>query len=202
MGASCLRRELATFRVMTAVVTAKTCQYWECTERIPANHFLRAEHHEARRHGRINRCPKCHRFKHSTRDLCLDCHDGRAVVPWEPPATIPAPIRPNGLEHSDAWAKGDRGIDEFFVYVLKLDNGDFYIGQTNDLRARLSEHRDRKVQSTAGRNPKLQYFEVLPTRGDAAIREAELKRVKDSNPRQIRRMIISFGDWVREIQTE
>jgi predicted GIY-YIG superfamily endonuclease len=88
------------------------------------------------------------------------------------------------------------------VYILKLDNGDFYIGHTRELRERLSEHRDQKVSSTAGRTPKLQYFEVLPTREDAERREDELKRLEDSNPRQIRRMIISFLDFVREIQPE
>jgi len=106
------------------------------------------------------------------------------------------------LEHSDVWKDGDRGTDEFFVYVLKLDNGDFYVGHTRELRERLSEHNDQKVSSTAGRNPKLQYFEVLSTREAAEEREAELKRVKASNPRQIRRMIISFHDLVREIQSE
>ena len=83
-----------------------------------------------------------------------------------------------------------------------MDDGDFYIGHTRELRERLSEHRDQRVQSTAGRNPRLQYFEVLPTREDAERREAELKRIRDSNPRQIRRMIISFLERVREIQPE
>jgi len=88
------------------------------------------------------------------------------------------------------------------VYILKLDNGDFYVGHTRELRERLSEHRDQKVASTAGCNPKLQYFEVLSTREAAKEREAELKRLEDSNPRQIRRMIIAFADLIREIQSE
>jgi predicted GIY-YIG superfamily endonuclease len=106
------------------------------------------------------------------------------------------------LEHSDAWAKGDKGAERFFVYILKLEDGDFYVGQTRELRERLSEHRDQKASSTARRNPKLQYFEILPTREAAELREAELKKLRDSNPRQIRRMIISFHDLIREVQLE
>jgi len=106
------------------------------------------------------------------------------------------------VEHFDAWIKGDKRADRFFVYILKLDNGDFYVGQTRELRERLSEHRDNKTSSTAGRNPKFQYFEVLPTREAAELREAELKRLKDSNPRQIRRMIIGFQDIIRELEWE
>jgi len=176
------------------------CGYWECDRRIRRHHFLCGEHYEDLRDGLIDRCPKCGRYKDSTYDLCLDCYYGRRAAPWNPPATIAPPNRPHGLEHSDAWKKGDRGAGEFFVYVLKLDNGDFYVGHTRELRERLSEHKDQKVSSTAGRKPKLQYFEVLSTREAAELREAELKRVKDSNTRQIRRMIIAFHDLVREIQ--
>jgi len=185
---------------VTTVRSVDTCRYWKCNRRIPPHHSLCTEHYEYKRDGLIDQCPKCHRFKDARYELCLDCHDGRPVAPWEPHAGIPTTNLSNGLEHSAAWTNGDKGIDEFFVYILKLDNGDFYVGQTNDLRARLSEHRDQRVPSTAGRNPRLQYFEVLPTREDAERRESELKRVRDSNPRQIRRMVIAFGDLIREIQ--
>ncbi len=202
MGGLFCTEDEASLSTMTRGKSANTCGYWECNRRIRHGHFLCTDHWQYRQDGLIDQCPKCHRFKDARYPLCLDCRDGRPVAPWEPPAAIPTLNRPNGLEHSDAWKKGDRGADEFFVYVLKLDNGDFYVGQTRELRERLSEHKDQKVSSTAGRNPKLQYFEVLSTREAAELREAELKRVKDSNTRQIRRMIISFHDLVREIQSE
>jgi len=37
------------------------------------------------------------------------------------------------MEHSSAWEAGDSEANEFYVYVLKLDGGDFYVGQTRDL---------------------------------------------------------------------
>ena len=178
------------------------CGYWECNRRIPYNHFLCAEHYEDWEYGFIDQCPKCGRFKDSMYELCLDCAYNRPVIPWKPSAVIPDIKEHYRLEHSDTWAKGDKGTERFFVYILKLEDGDFYVGQTRELRERLSEHRDQKTASTARRNPKLQYFEVLPTREAAELREAELKKLKDSNPRQIRRMIISFHDLIREVQLE
>ena len=179
------------------------CGYWECNRHIPYNHFLCAEHYEDWEYGVIDQCPKCGRFKDAMYDLCLDCYNRRTFKQWKPPIVIPTSnLKRYEIEHSDSWTKGDKGIHRFFVYILKLDGADFYIGQTRELRERLSEHRDKNTSSTAGRNPKLKYFEIFPTREAAELREAELKRLKDSNPRQIRRMIIGFQDLIRELELE
>lgn len=51
-----------------------------------------------------------------------------------------------------------------------------YIGSTNDLRRRLSEHNDGKSQSTASRQPfDLRYYEAYTNEHDARKREAALK---------------------------
>ncbi len=178
------------------------CGYWECDGRIPPDHFLCLEHYEDWQDGFIDECPRCGRFKDAYYELCLDCAYHRPVVHWKPPVAIPHGKRRYDLEHSDAWNKGDKQANRFFVYILKLDNGEFYVGQTRELRERLSEHRDKKTYSTAGHSPRLQYFEVLPTREAAETREAELKELKDSNPRQIRHMIIGFQDLIREVKLE
>ena len=72
---------------------------------------------------------------------------------------------------------------------LKLRNGTFYASHTDDLRSRLSEHRDGKVKSIKGFEPQLQYFIELPTREEATSYEADLKKLCDKNPRALRRMI-------------
>ena len=154
------------------------CGYFECDRRIPYNHFLCTEHYEDWEDGFIDQCPRCGRFKDSMYELCLDCAYHRPFTPWKPSTAIPNINQRYRLEHSDTWAKGDKGAERFFVYILKLDDGYFYVGQTRELRERLSEHRDQKTASTAGRNPKLQYFEILPTREAAELREAELKSYK------------------------
>ena len=65
----------------------------------------------------------------------------------------------------------------FYVYVLRsqMDSG-FYIGYTNDLRARLRQHKAGKCCATAHRNPwKLIYYEAYLNQADAMGRERYLK---------------------------
>ncbi len=74
--------------------------------------------------------------------------------------------------------------------MLWLDGGEnIYIGQTNGLRNRISQHENNKILSTAGRSPLLCYREVFPTRKAATKREVELKELHLIDPSQIRQMI-------------
>ena len=106
------------------------------------------------------------------------------------------------LEHSRKWEKKDKEAERFFVYILKDEKGKFYVGQTRDLRARMSEHRDGKTRSTAGHKMKLQYFEEYKDRKSVELREAELKEMIDRDERKVRNMIIAFQDRIREIKPE
>ena len=178
------------------------CGYWRCNRAIAPNHFLCAEHFEDYRDYLIDRCPTCGRFKDAMYELCLDCANKRTFTQWKPPVKIPTMHRRYSIEHSKAWEKADKQKDRFFVYACKLDGGEFYIGQTGELRERMSEHRDEPKSPIYGRNPKLQYFEILPNRKAAESREVELKRIRDSNPRQLRRMILAFKDLIRELDVE
>ena len=90
----------------------------------------------------------------------------------------------------------------FFIYILKLDGGKFYAGHTRELRERLSEHRDGKTRSTAGKNPRLVWFDTVDTREEAAEVEATLKELIDRNEREVRRMVTEFLDLIREVDTE
>ena len=185
---------------MTRGNDRNTCAYWDCNRVIPSDHFLCGEHYEYYQNYLIDQCPSCGRFKNSMYELCLDCYDRRPAKRWQPVNKIPE--RPPNIEHSNAWNKRDTTATRFFVYVLSRDNGKFYVGQTRELRERLSEHKDGKVASTAGMNPKLKYFEILPTREVAEHRETELKQIAESNPREIRRMIISLRYLVSELRYE
>ena len=118
------------------------------------------------------------------------------------PQPVPQ-LKAKNLEHSKTWEKGDRGIERFYAYILKLDGPKiFYVGNTRELRERLSEHLDGTTASTKGLNPRLQYFEILPSREEAEKREAELKSLVESNEREIRRMIIRFQDLIGEVKYE
>ena len=103
---------------------------------------------------------------------------------------------------SKVWAKKDEGVYAFYVYILKLDNGVYYVGHTRELRERMLEHKDGSTVSTAGKHPKLQYFEVLSTREAAMTREAEIEKIRKKNNREILRMITRFNDLIRELDFE
>lgn len=178
------------------------CGYWRCNRLIDSKYFLCAEHYEDWQYYLVDECPSCGRFKDAMYELCLDCANERTFTQWKPTVKIPTRNRQYSIEHSKAWEKGDKKKDRFFVYACKLDSGEFYIGQTRELRERMSEHRDDPKSPIHGRNPKLQYFEILPDRKAAELREVELKKIKDSNPRQLRRMIIGFKDLIRELDVE
>lgn len=66
----------------------------------------------------------------------------------------------------------------FFVYMLKSKKDDsLYIGYTNDLKRRFSEHNSGKSISTRHKAPfELIYYEAYRGEGDARYREDNLKR--------------------------
>ena len=65
----------------------------------------------------------------------------------------------------------------YYVYVLKSEkDSTFYIGSTNNLKRRFSEHNSGKVFSTKKRMPfKIIYYEAYKSGADARRRESNLK---------------------------
>lgn len=117
---------------------------------------------------------------------CYNCHQPSDIQEGKTPA---AEIEDN---HSTT---------EFFVYILTLDGGAYYVGNTNDLHARLQEHRTNMSQSTKGRNPKLVWFTTVPTRPEAEHLEKELNNLNANaqTRREIHRMVVRFKHLVVEL---
>ena len=69
----------------------------------------------------------------------------------------------------------------FFVYILKsLKHKKHYIGQTKDIEKRILIHNGTQARWTKRYQPwKLVYTETFLTRGEAMLREVELKKQKD-----------------------
>lgn len=67
-----------------------------------------------------------------------------------------------------------------FVYILRTSSNTLYIGQTNNLKRRLEEHKNNKTKSAKYisyfSSFNLVYKEVYPTRLDAMRRELQLKK--------------------------
>ena len=63
-----------------------------------------------------------------------------------------------------------------YIYILLLSNKDLYKGSTDNLKRRVSEHNQRKVESTKNYLPaKLIHYEAYLDKKDAQRREKFLK---------------------------
>jgi len=166
-----------------------TCEYWDCKRKVRKGYFLCAEHYEGFQDEDIDKCPECGKYKDADYRLCLRCKrkasGGMVKVEW-----------------SNKWRVRDSGDGECYVYILRLDDGSYYVGHTDDLYVRLTEHRSGKHQTTKGRGPVLKYFEVLKDRVAAVNREVELKELCRDNLRKLRRMIVRYEDLLDEVGKE
>ena len=170
---------------MTESRAKKVCRYQDCERGIQPWFELCVPHYGSRKSGEIDECPSCDQYKDAGFPTCRDCHSPDKYKPEENPV----------------WEAVDDEDDVFFVYILKLDGGKFYAGHTRELRERMSEHRDGKTRSTAGKNPRLVWFDAVDTRQEAAEGEAYLKKLIDTNEREVRRMVTEFLDLIREVDT-
>jgi len=83
-------------------------------------------------------------------------------------------------------AKGGKNhlsSEMYFVYIIKsLIVTRYYIGSTEDLDRRLSDHNSGKVKSTKAYKPwKLVYTESFDTKSDAIKRERQIKSYKSGS---------------------
>ena len=184
-------------RVTRFVDKPNQCLFWNCDRAIKADHIFCYPHFQDFQDGEINECPGCGQAKDAEYDVCLDCY--RDPVRQKVRFTAQTKQRWYKPEYSPTWEPGDAAADRFYVYILKLDGGEFYAGQTREIRERLMEHRDGTTKSTVGRNPRLVWFTIVPTRDEAEELEVELKKLVDGNPREVRRLVRKFQDLVEEL---
>ena len=166
------------------MATPRQCARIGCTETRNVNYDkpLCYPHWKEFDSRRLFECERCHRFdelvgEFSEEPLCWNCVRGEEV-----------PEFPHGPVE----------LREYWLYILKLDGGQFYVGQCNDLEIRMKEHRDGTTASTRGKNLKLVWFRRWPLgRGELLEEEREMQRWVRDYPRQARRMI---ADWQRLIR--
>ncbi|NQW23383.1 MAG: GIY-YIG nuclease family protein [SAR202 cluster bacterium] len=133
----------------------------------------------------IHECDRCHRFHEMVGEfneedepqLCFDCNRGDAV---------------------EVVAHGPVEHETRYLYILRLNNGKFYAGQTDDLEMRLREHQDGSSRSTAGKAGKLVWFERwYGNKKELDAEERELNRDAVRAPWSISRMVI---EWQRPLR--
>lgn len=68
----------------------------------------------------------------------------------------------------------------FYVYILRTNQNTLYTGQTNNLKRRLKEHKEKSSKAAKYMcffsSFKLVYSETYSTRKEAIQREAEIKK--------------------------
>ena len=156
------------------------CLYAGCGREIPSDHYLCKKHYARLSEGLVGPCPGrgCKRFKSSEYDCCADCS-----MLLEP-------------ESDPAWDAGDRDCGEFFAYLLASPTGDWYPGHTRSLRARVWMHSVGRCRGTQDGDYRLVWFEVFPTRAEAAARELELKRLVVTDPYALVELVFAFQDRI------
>ena len=89
-------------------------------------------------------------------------------VDWRPERRV-------GCRPKLRWSVGDRLL-VWCVYFLELNNGDIYVGSTNDLRRRFSSHQAGQVLSTKAYLPAaLKSYIAVETEDHARELEAYFK---------------------------
>jgi len=69
---------------------------------------------------------------------------------------------------------------EWFVYVLKLKNGKYYVGSTNNLQRRLDQHHQGKNLATKHLRPiELLWYKKFAEVSEARKMEYYIKKQKD-----------------------
>ena len=68
---------------------------------------------------------------------------------------------------------------KWWVYILLLGNGQYYVGSTNDLERRIAQHKAWKVIATKGKLPlELLFTREYETLPEARSAEYQLKKKK------------------------
>ena len=185
--------------------SGRKCSHQDCDLQTSGqDHFLCRQHFLEAQRGTITKCSRCSSFKPARLPLCNSCFVGGSSRRVTSPQQSPAKSDTNKyeVESSPAWDRGDANAAYFYTYILRLSNGEFYVGHTRELPERLSEHRDGRVPSTKEKSPELVWFTELPSREEAANLESKLKLIRDRDERSIRRMIIRFQTLVRELEKD
>ena len=87
-------------------------------------------------------------------------------------------------------------MKKFFIYLLEsVVDGQFYIGQTDNMENRLVRHNEGRVYSTSRRRPlKLLGYIEVESRKDALIMEKSLKQHSDKKLKFIKKFKPDF-EW-------
>lgn len=93
---------------------------------------------------------------------------------------------------------------KFYLYAIKSKtNGRIYIGQTQNLKARLQKHNYGKVISTKRDRPWMLYaYEIFDNRSSAMWKEKEIKNSKGNRLKWLENNMLNEPTPRREVQKQ
>ena len=159
--------------------TSSPCELEDCTR--PRNNSsdtvpsLCTVHFSDYQEGKIRQCERCQKYSYTDFTSCVECSS--SVPEW-----------------SEKWAESDADAIEFYVYFLQLNNGRYYAGQTKNLTRRIQRHQNGGVKATAGKDPRLVWYNTVDTRKQAVNLEFQMKQMRNS---EITQMITQFNLAIR-----
>ena len=182
------------------------CARWGCDKSATYDKPLCYDHWREWEAWELDECNRCHYFYDDGNFVLYDMPDDDVIKDYsrmcddclkviiiddgmDDPRRGGEPERKPIIAHADI----ERPIR--YVYILKLSDGTFYVGQTNNLGIRLQEHKDGQQTQTRGKDPKMVYYELFE--GKRKIldrREIELIVLNSSGTgrRKLRQVIEEF----------
>ena len=89
------------------------------------------------------------------------------------------------------------------TYILQLDDGTYYVGQTNHLATRFIEHSlDTGAEATKGQRGKVVFFTHTHDRASAKAVETRLQRTLERSPLAIEAIVREFESMIRLVRPE
>ena len=193
----------------------QSCARWGCNKKTTYTKPLCYVHWQQWEAWELEECTRCHWIYGPANTIMYDaggwdeeydylCDSclwvNREEEDKRPPWLGRAPEnRPPILAHAPL----DRPVRH--VYLMKLNDGSFYAGQTTNLPIRVGEHRDGLQSQTRGKDPKLVYFQTFKgDRREVNDRENEVTLLSKSpiGCRHIREIIESFREPLRLVDLE
>ena len=181
------------------------CARWGCDKKATYDKPLCYEHWREWESWKLEECNRCHYFYEG--DEFIYYYDWADISEAYPPmcdACLDLTLSDDGKvrimkgrepERRPIIAHADIKRPTRHVYILKLSDGTFYVGQTNDLGIRLQEHNDGLQTQTKGKNPKMVYYESfdgMRKMVDEQEMELTILNSSDKGRRKLRQIIEKF----------
>jgi predicted GIY-YIG superfamily endonuclease len=191
------------------------CARWGCENTATYEKPLCYEHWQEFDELLLMECSRCHWFydggdfvlSDTSGDLYDDypfmCDSCLSLTLVEEGKRDPWPGRE--VERRPVASHADIRLPRRYIYILKLSDASFYVGQTTDLPIRIQEHRDGHQRQTRGKDPKLVFFTAYEgMRDEVNETERELIRANQTGAghRRIRKLIEEFRSQLRLIDLE